>query len=85
VTVDSFMANAWGLYNVRGNVWEWTEDCWNVNNSGNPSDGSARATGDCDSRAIRGGSWFGDPGDLRAAIRLQRRYYITRFRVAKTL
>jgi formylglycine-generating enzyme required for sulfatase activity len=68
--VDAFEPNPWGLYNVHGNVWEWTEDCWNATNSGNPGDGSARATGDCSARVIRGGSWLNLPGALRAARRV---------------
>jgi formylglycine-generating enzyme required for sulfatase activity len=89
VPVDSFEANPWGLYNVHGNVWEWTEDCWNESNTGNPGDGSARTTGDCTRRVVRGGSWVGDPHLLRSAYRSRtatvRRYVDWGFRVARTL
>jgi formylglycine-generating enzyme required for sulfatase activity len=57
VPVGSYAGNAFGLYDVHGNVWEWTEDCWNANHAGAPSDGSAWTTGDCGFRVIRGGSW----------------------------
>ena len=69
VTVDSFAANPWGLYNVHGNVWEWTEDCWNQSNAGNPGDGTARARGNCTYRIIRGGCWDCAPTELRSAVR----------------
>jgi formylglycine-generating enzyme required for sulfatase activity len=69
VPVDSFEPNPWGLYNVHGNVWEWTEDCWNESNNGNPGDGSARTIGDCSRRVLRGGSWDDYPRYLRAAYR----------------
>ncbi len=67
--VGSFRANAWGLYDVLGNVWEWTEDCWNGDYSGAPADGSAWRTGDCSLRVLRGGSWGIIPGGLRSAFR----------------
>jgi formylglycine-generating enzyme required for sulfatase activity len=70
VPVDSFVPNPWGLYNVHGNVWEWTEDCWKQSNSGNPGDGSARTSGDCTRRVLRGGSWYEVPLKLRAAERV---------------
>jgi formylglycine-generating enzyme required for sulfatase activity len=67
--VDSFKPNPWGLYNVHGNVCEWTEDCWNDSNSGNPGDGSARTAGDCSRRVVRGGSWNHLASGVRAAYR----------------
>ena len=89
VPVDSFAANPWGLYNVHGNVWEWTEDCWNEKNAGNPGDGTARADGDCSVRVLRGGSWNNAPHSIRSARRNRnppatRDGYIG-FRVARTL
>src|SRR5262249_23035737 len=67
--VDSFEPNPWGLYQVHGNVWEWTEDCWNDSNTGNLGDGRARYTGDCSKRVVRGGSWLNDPRSVRSANR----------------
>jgi formylglycine-generating enzyme required for sulfatase activity/uncharacterized caspase-like protein len=66
---DSFEPNPWGLYQVHGNVWEWTEDCLHLGYTGAPSDGSAWTTGDCSRRVGRGGSWYDDPSNLRAAYR----------------
>jgi formylglycine-generating enzyme required for sulfatase activity len=89
VPVDSFAANRWGLTNVHGNVWEWTEDCWNEKNAGNPGDGLARVTGDCTLHVIRGGSWNNAPHSIRSARRnrnpsASRDGYIG-LRVARTL
>jgi formylglycine-generating enzyme required for sulfatase activity len=69
VAVDSFLPNPWGLYNVHGNVWDWTEDCWNEANSGNPGDGTARSSGDCSLRVVRGASFNNAPHTVRAARR----------------
>ena len=50
-------ANAWDLYNMHGNAWEWCEDRWHDNYDGAPSDGSAWESGSSSSRVLRGGSW----------------------------
>ena len=89
VPVDWFQPNPWGLYQVHGNVWEWTEDCWNGNYNGAPIDGSAWSSGDCKLRVLRGGSWYNIPRNLRSVSRLRystvvRLNYIG-FRVARTL
>jgi formylglycine-generating enzyme required for sulfatase activity len=89
VPVDTFQSNPWGLFNVHGNVWGWTADCWNDSNQGNPGNGSARSTGDCGLRVIRGGSWINTPQNLRAALRNKGystlRSDIFGFRLARTL
>jgi formylglycine-generating enzyme required for sulfatase activity len=70
VAVDSFEPNPWGLYQVHGNVMEWTEDCYHDNYIRAPVDGSPWTAGDCnDGHVARGGSWRDDPGALRSAAR----------------
>ena len=80
--------NAFGLHDMHGNVWEWTQDCWNDNYNGAPTDGSAWTTGDWHMRVTRGGSSFNNTRDLRSAIRswltAANRYYYLGFRVART-
>jgi len=89
VPVDSFSPNPWGLYNVHGNAWDWTEDCWNSANAGNPGDGNPRLTGDCSLRVMRGAGWNNAPHTLRSARREKEqqnaRVSRTGFRVARTL
>ena len=48
--------NQFGLYDMIGSVWEWTQDCWNENYKGAPTEGSAWTNGDCSQRVLRGGS-----------------------------
>ncbi len=87
--VGSYPANAFGLHDIVGNTNEWTQDCWNATYEGAPSDGSAREEGDCASRALRGGGWFGGARVLRVAFRLgypaENRYFVIGFRVARNL
>ncbi len=87
--VGSFPANRFGLYDMVGNVWEWTEDCWNSSYEYAPADGSAWTSGDCNSRVVRGGSWGNAPDNLRSASRggdtSDLRGVYLGFRVARTL
>lgn len=73
--VGSFQPNAFGLYDVHGNVWEWVEDCYDSS---------------CSSRVVRGGAWGNLPQDLRFANRLgitptRRDLNYVGFRVARTV
>ncbi|MGY6587977.1 MAG: SUMF1/EgtB/PvdO family nonheme iron enzyme [Wenzhouxiangella sp.] len=68
--VKSFAPNAWGLYDMHGNVWEWVADCWNGNYNGAPTDGSAWMSGDCSRAVARGGSWRIVGQTVRSAHRL---------------
>ena len=66
----SFQPNGFGLHDMHGNVWEWTEDCWHGSYAGAPVDGGAWVTGgECGRRVLRGGSWGNFPGYLRSAGR----------------
>jgi len=67
--VGTFAANKFGLHDMHGNVWEWVQDCWQEGYAGAPADGSARLTGNCSSRILRGGSWLNNPSFLRIAYR----------------
>jgi formylglycine-generating enzyme required for sulfatase activity len=82
-------ANAWQLHDMSGNVTEWVEDCWHGNYEGAPNDGSAWASGNCEKRVTRGGSWAG-PAHLARAARRDWAEPATRnshwgFRLAQTL
>ena len=87
--VGSFKANAMGLFDLLGNVWEWTGDCFYDDYLTAPSDGSARAGAGCQARAVRGGSWFSTGKSLRPAVRAKAtdnaRYDDVGFRVARVL
>jgi formylglycine-generating enzyme required for sulfatase activity len=55
--VGHYRPNAFGLYDMQGNIWEWTADCLNATYQGAPADGSTWTTGDCDAHPSRGGSY----------------------------
>ena len=84
----SFKANAFGLNDMLGNVWEWTEDSYHNSYKGAPADGSAWQ-GDGAKRVLRGGSWNNGPRNVRTAVRNsykpELRYSFYGFRLARKL
>jgi formylglycine-generating enzyme required for sulfatase activity len=81
--------NAFGLFDMHGNVWAWCEDTWHSNYRGAPNNGSAWRTGDTPYRVLRGGSWYRPANGLRSAFRIALspdvRYNDVGFRVARGL
>jgi formylglycine-generating enzyme required for sulfatase activity len=61
--------NAWGLYDMIGNAWEWVADCWMPNHDAMPDDGSAVTDGFCTDRPLRGGAYGTGPLFHRSAAR----------------
>ncbi len=69
-TVGRFqVVNAFGLYDMHGNVWEWCEDDWHDSYQDAPTDGTVWLSGDSSNKVVRGGSWSIDPEDCRSATR----------------
>ena len=87
--VGTYEANGYGLHDVLGNVWEWTQDCKSENYEGVPSDGRSWESEACDRRVIRGGSWSDDLDNIRSGNRgwanTDHRDYTLGFRVARTI
>ena len=67
--VGCYQGNAFGLYDMHGNVWEWVADFWYDNYNGAPSGGEPRQSGSSDKRVLRGGSWRYSQFEARASHR----------------
>jgi formylglycine-generating enzyme required for sulfatase activity len=67
--VGSFPPNAFGLYDMHGNVWEWCQDDWHDNYSNAPKDGSVWTSRSGNTKLLRGGSWYVNPVHCRSASR----------------
>jgi formylglycine-generating enzyme required for sulfatase activity len=87
--VGSLAPNAFGLYDLIGNVWEWTEDCYYGDYAMARADSAPQPTATCSTRAVRGGDWFSSEASLRPAVRAKAdataRHDDIGFRVARTL
>jgi formylglycine-generating enzyme required for sulfatase activity len=89
--VSSFKPNAWGLYDMTGNVWQWVNDCYRDYANDAIGDGSTVTAGKCEStHVLRGGAWNSSPRELRSARRYKGpfenfRSWSTGFRVARVI
>ena len=87
--VGSFPANAFGVHDMHGNVWERVQDCFNRDYRDAPRNGSAWVTGNCNLRMMRGGAWDALAFDLRSSVRglgtVDNRTRKVGFRVVRTL
>jgi formylglycine-generating enzyme required for sulfatase activity len=89
--VGSFPPNPFGLTDMEGNVWEWTQDCWNPDfrSPHVPVDGSPWLSGDCNRRIVRAGAFNTSPASVRSAFRFwevgELRSAFVGFRVARNL
>lgn len=87
--VGQFPANTWGLHDMSGNVWQWTEDCYQMGYATTPADGSATPGSPCCFHVARGGSWLARPTYIRSSVRIRRdgenQDYILGLRVARDL
>jgi len=85
----SFPPNDFGLFDMHGNAWEWTADCWADSHADVSKDGAPRATGDCSRRVLKGGAWNTGGWRLRSAHRIGKnrtsREFDNGFRVARDL
>jgi formylglycine-generating enzyme required for sulfatase activity len=87
----SFPPNAFGLFDMHGNIFEWVEDCYEADRAHAPTDGSANKEGNCANRIFRSGTFLSNPYMQRSARRgapypaTQRGRNYLGFRVAKTL
>lgn len=87
--VASFKANAFGVHDILGNVYEWVDDCWDNRYDPTLTDGRSQTTGDCSKKSVRGGSWEATQGLARSATRgewdTNAAISTTGFRVAKKI
>ena len=86
--VASYEANAFGLHDMHGNLWEWVADTWSKNHENANANGAANLTGNKNQRVLRGGGWDGDGRQQRLSARrlgqVESRTSMIGFRVVAT-